>query len=75
MKSNKTVVAVSIGTALATAGTAAMAELPTEVTGLFTSLSTDVGLVFAAAVGVWVAIRGPAAIIRVANRFISKAGA
>lgn len=73
--STKKKMATLVAIATATAAGSASAELPTEVTAMFTGVVTDVGLIFAAAVGVWVAVRSSGAIMRLGNKFISKAGA
>lgn len=51
------------------------AALDAAVTDLITGLITDVGLLFAATVALWAAIRGFMAVYKLGNKFISKAGA
>ena len=53
----------------------AHAALDAAVTGLIADLIVDIGLLFAATVAIWAAIRGFAAVFKLGNKFISKAGA
>lgn len=53
----------------------AQAALPAAVTDMLTGLVADVALIFAACVTLWVAILTPSAIMRLVNKFKSKAGA
>lgn len=62
-------------TTLAVAGSYANAALSEDVTDLITGLVTDVGLLFAATIALWAAIRGFLAVFKLGNKFISKAGA
>lgn len=53
----------------------AHAALDPAVTTLITGLTADVGLLFAAVVALWAAIRGFVAVFKLGNKFISRAGA
>ena len=54
---------------------ASFAALDAAVDTLIDNLVTDVGLLFAATVVLWAAIRGFVAVYKLGNKFISKAGA
>ena len=67
--------AIPMATAMALVSAPSYAALDAAVTTLITDLTTDVGLLFAAVVVMWAAIRGFKAVFRLGNMFISKAGA
>jgi hypothetical protein len=66
------VVSVLVLSAFVASG--ANAQLPEEVTDVFTDLAADAALLFAVALALWGTIRGFFAIMKLGSKFLSKAG-